>query len=247
MLDVVTIAQYVCYAHMSERDRGDRPKKSWRERDAMRGQPRPSRDDRDSRPGSSSSGMDAHASKQYRAALDKLFEKGEVGKLAEKLTPNGPRLDPHDLVRGGTGRPHDAPAMSGAGSSTSAAAAATAAAPTERAQKAPPAAPPPPPAKDDPRAVLRKKVIEALGRDEISRAVDRYVKAHGWPNDFEILEQALEHNKPDRQTEAMTALEKLLEREKPKRSRTLAGKLRFIEETSDGDLRDQAARIRAKL
>ena len=89
--------------------------------------------------------------------------------------------------------------------------------------------------------------MEALGRDEISRTVDRYVKAHGWPNDFEILEQALEHTKPERQIEAMDALEKLLEREKPKRSRTLAGKLRFIEETSDGDLRDQAARIRTKL
>ena len=90
-------------------------------------------------------------------------------------------------------------------------------------------------------------MIEALSRDDISRAIDKYVKAHGWPNDFEILEQALEHNKTDRQTEAMSALEKLLEREKPKRSRTLAGKLRLIEETSDGDLRDQAARIRAKL
>jgi hypothetical protein len=231
---------------MSERDRGDRPKKTWRERDAMRGQPRPERNDRDSRSSSGSGGMDARASKQYRAALDALFEKGEVGKLADKLTPNGPRLDPHDLVRGGTGRPNDAPAMSGAGSSTSAPAAAASAPPAERAQKAPPAAPPPP-AKDDPRAVLRKKVLEALGRDEISRAVDRYVKAHGWPSDFEILEQALEHNKPERQTEAMATLEKLLERDKPKRSRSLAGKLRFIEETSDGDLRDQAARIRAKL
>lgn len=236
---------------MSERDRGDRPKKTWRERDAMRGQPRPERGDRDSR----SSGMDARASKQYRAALDALFEKGEVGKLAEKLTPNGPRLDPADLMRGGSGRPNDSPAMSGAGSSSgatssSSSTAASSAAPStsERAPaKAAPPPPPPSPAKDDARSVLRKKVIEALGRDEISRAIDRYVKAHGWPNDFEILEQALEHNKPDRQTEAMTALEKLLEREKPKRSRTLAGKLRFIEETSDGDLRDHAARIRAKL
>jgi hypothetical protein len=230
---------------MSERDRGDRPKKSWRELDSQRGKPRPSRDERgDSR----SSGMDARASKQYRAALDALFEKGEVGKLAEKLTPGGPRLDPQDLVRGGSGRGGDSPAMRGAGSGSSTAAP-TAAAPAsaERAAtKAPPAAPAPPP-KDDPRSVLRKKVIEALGRDDISRAVDRYVKAHGWPNDFEVLEQALEHNKQDRQTEAMDALEKLLEREKPKRSRTLAGKLRFIEETSDGDLRDHAARIRAKL
>jgi hypothetical protein len=230
---------------MSERDRGDRPKKSWRELDAMRGKPRPARDERDSR----SSGMDSRASKQYRAALDALFEKGEVGKLAEKLTPGGPRLDPADLVRGGTGRSGgDAPAMSGAGSGTPPAA--TAAPATARTPaKAPPPAAPSPAAqqKEDARSVLRKKVLEALGRDEISRAIDRYVKAHGWPNDFEILEQALEHNKPERQTEAMAALEKLLEREKPKRSRTLAGKLRFIEETSDGDLRDHAARIRAKL
>jgi hypothetical protein len=140
--------------------------------------------------------------------------------------------------------------MSGAGSGASPSTTSAPPAPspaTERAKAPPPAPSPAAQQKEDARSVLRKKVIEALGRDEISRAIDRYVKAHGWPNDFEILEQALEHNKPDRQTEAMDALEKLLEREKPKRSRTLAGKLRFIEETSDGDLRDQAARIRAKL
>ncbi|MCU1281031.1 MAG: hypothetical protein JWM53_4577 [bacterium] len=237
---------------MSERDRGDRPKKSWRELDANRGKPRPSGNDR---PDSRSSGMDARASKQYRAALDALFEKGEVGKLAEKLSgsPGSPRIDAHELVRG-TQRGGDAPAMSGAGTgggssasqSAGGASSSTGSAGTpERAAK-PPAGPAPPP-KEDARAPLRKKVIEALGRDEISRAVNRYVKAHGWPNDFEILEQALEHSKPERQTEAMEHLAKLLEREKPKRSRTLAGKLRFIEETSDGDLRDQAARIRAKL
>ena len=33
--------------------------------------------------------MDAAASKQYRAALDALFAKGEVGKLAEKMAPDG--------------------------------------------------------------------------------------------------------------------------------------------------------------
>jgi len=232
---------------MSERDRGDRPKKSWRELDAARNKPRPSRDERgDSR----SSGMDARASKQYRAALDALFAKGEVGKLAEKMGPGSPRIDPHDLVRGTHRGGSDGPAMSGAGSgssSTPASGAAPATSSPERVSTKAPPAPAPAPVKEDGRAALRKKVIEALGRDEISRAIDRYVKAHGWPNDFEILEQALEHNKADRQTEAMSALEKLLDREKPKRSRTLAGKLRFIEETSDGDLRDQAARVRAKL
>jgi hypothetical protein len=246
---------------MSERDRGDRPKKSWRELDAQRDRagPRPARGEGGANRNANKDGMDARASKQYRAALDALFEKGEVGKFAEKLSggPGASRIDPQDLVRGTQRGGGDSPAMSGAGSSSKQGAGSAAGssggsaspssaereAPARSAATAAPAAPP----KEDGRAALRKKVIEALGRDDISRAIDRYVKAHGWPNDFEILEQALEHTKVDRQTEAMTHLEQLLTREKPKRSRTLAGKLRFIEETSDGDLRDQAARIRAKL
>jgi hypothetical protein len=232
---------------MSERDRGDRPKKSWRELDAARDRagPRPSRDERErGRSGPPSGGMDARASKQYRAALDALFEKGEVGKIAEKLAggPGGGRIDPVDVVHGRERAPAPEDRVARAPSPTS----------NERDSAATPrtAAPaaPPAPAKEDGRAALRKKVLEALGRDEISRAVDKYVKAHGWPNDFEVLEQALEHNKTERQTEAMDQLEKMLAREKPKRSRTLAGKLRFIEETSDStDLREQAARIRTKL
>jgi hypothetical protein len=247
MLDGLTIAQYV-RTDMSERDRGDRPKKSWREMDAARDRPRPPRDDRGreaGRPSSGSSGgMDARASKQYRAALDALFEKGEVGKIAEKLSggPGGGRLDPVDVVHG---RPPPERATPPSERTTS-----ERSPERETASPARTAAPPPPaaPAKEDGRAALRKKVVEALGRDEISRAIDRYVKTIGWPNDFEILEQALEHNKAERQAEAMEQLDKLLAREKPKRSRTLAGKLRFIEETSDSsDLREQAARIRAKL
>ena len=234
---------------MSERDRGDRPKKSWRELDASRdkGGPRPSRDDRARAP--QTSGMDARASKQYRAALDALFDKGEVGKLAEKLSgpPGSARIDALDLVQGRQGHAKSgAPAMSGA-SGTSSTVAPSGGAEREAAP-ARAAAASAPPVKEDGRMALRKKVIEALGRDEISRTVDRYVKAHGWPNDFEILEQALEHTKPERQAEAMEQLDKLLGREKPKRSRTLAGKLRLIEETSDStDLRLQAAAIRSKL
>jgi hypothetical protein len=255
---------------MSERDRGDRPKKSWRELDAMRDRAGP-RAPRGEGQRAHKEGMDARASKQYRAALDALFEKGEVGKLAEKLTGGGTRLDPQELVRGtqrgggaasplsGSGSTGSGPAGSGgnpAGGTTGATPAAPSSAGSGSAgssgaerdttRTAAPAANASS-AKEDGRAVLRKKVIEALGREDISRAVDRYVKAHGWPNDFEILEQALEHTKPERQVEAMDQLEKLLGREKPKRSRTLAGKLRFIEETSDGDLHDRAARIRALL
>ena len=68
------------------------------------------------------------------------------------------------------------------------------------------------------------------------------------PEDFEVLEQALEHTKPERIAEALAVLDKMLGREKPKRSKTLAGKLRFIEETSDdSDLKSQAALVRQKL
>src|SRR5438445_10893190 len=104
---------------MSERDRGDRPKKSWRELDAQRDRagPRPARGEGGNR--AHKDGMDARASKQYRAALDALFEKGEVGKLAEKLSggPGASRIDPQDLVHGRHRGGSDSPAMSGAPSS----------------------------------------------------------------------------------------------------------------------------------
>jgi hypothetical protein len=196
----------------------DRPKKSWREIDA--GRDRAGGSSRT--PGGPHPGPSAdRSSKQYRAALDALFEKGEVGKLAEKLTPPPPRSTP--------------------------AAEPAAAEPAARRAAAETPAPKNNPA-DEARAVLRKKILAALGRDEISRAVDRYVKAHGLPADFEVLEQALEHQKPERVAEVLDALDALLAREKPKRSRTLAGKLRFIEETSDDpDLKSHAAALRSKL
>jgi hypothetical protein len=208
-----------------DRDRGERSKKSWREIDAQR--------DRSRSGGAPSGGARApglsseRSSKQYRAALDALFEKGEVAKFAEKLTSPPPRSTPAPLPAA------PAPAESEP----------RRAAPVESA----PAAPKPSPA-DEARAVLRKKILTALGRDEITRAVDRYVKAHGLPADFEVLEQALDHQKEERVREVLAALDALLAREKPKRSRTLAGKLRFIEETSDdAELKTQAAALRARL
>jgi hypothetical protein len=236
---------------MSERDRGDRPKKSWRELDAQRDRagPRPPRKEGPREPGA----MDARASKQYRAALDALFAKGEVGKLADKLagTPGAQRLDPAELLRaqsGGAPPPSEAPAPVAKAARESVPVAKADEPETPRSTLREPVTGSAAPKVDDGRAALRKKVLEALARDEISRAVDRYVKQLGWPADFEVLEQALEHTKEERQGEAMAQLEKLLARDKPKRSRTLAGKLRFIEETSDSaELREQAARIRAKL
>lgn len=197
------------------RDRGDRPKKSWRELDAQRDRAGGKSSPRPEHP--SSQTQADRSSKQYRAALDAMFEKGEVGKFAETLGVPGVKQPPA-LV--------DLPQKKAA------------AEPVE----------PPAPKADDPRAILRKKILSALGRDEISRAVDKYVKAHGMPRDFEVLEQALEHNKSARIVEALAVLESMLDRDKPKRSRTLAGKLRFILETSDdNDLKAAADRVAKKL
>src|SRR5262249_22682265 len=120
--------------------------------------------------------------------------------------------------------------------------------PAKKAPEPPPEAVKPVEKPEDPKATLRKKVLAALGRDEISRAVDKYVKAHGWPADFEILEQALEHQKDDKVREAMDALSQLLHRETPKRNPPLIGKPPFIEDTNgDSELREIAPKLRARL
>ena len=200
---------------MAERD-GDRPKKSWREIDTRR--------DRSSQAGSSSSPRSGdgqarsaadRASKQYRAALEALFDKGAVGKVAEKLgaSPLAPASPPVPAATPG-----------------------------------PPRATPPIPAADAARQALRKKVIEAIGRDAVTRTVDKFLKEHPLPEDWELLEQVLEHRDDDRVRAAIDLLDGMLGRDRPKRSRLLAAKLRFIEETSDDrELRARAAAVRARL
>jgi len=209
---------------VGERDRGERPKKSWREIDAQRDRAGGGRGPSSGpRPGTPQA---ERASKQYRATLDALFEKGELGKFAEKMASPAPRTTPAPAATPPAAPPADESA----------------------ARRAPSAAEAKPSPADEARSVLRKKILAAIGRDEISRAVDKYVKAHGMPADFEILEQALEHVKTDRVSEALGALDALLEREKPKRSRTLVSKLRFIEETcGDPELGTRAQAIRQKL
>ena len=198
---------------MGERDRADRPKKSWRDIDSQRdrgGGSRPSEDAARDRLGLPAQ---QRSSKQYRAALEALFDKGGVGKIAEKIEE---RIGPP---------PAGVPSPKGP--------------PRERVSA---------PAADENKAALRKKIVEAIGRDEVTRAVDRYLKEHPLPDDFEVLEQVIEHRKVDRQYEALEAIERLLAKDKPKRTRVLAAKLRHIEETSDEkELRETAARLRARL
>jgi hypothetical protein len=188
---------------MASDDRGDRPKKSWREIDAQRDRSGGQRSGE--RDGRAKPGLPERSSKQYRAALEALFDKGEVGKLAQKLQAPGGKAEP--------AKPRIAA-----------------------------------PAADEGRASLRKKIVEAIGRDEITRAADRYLRELPPPEDYEVLEQLLEHRKEERIAEALALIEKLLEREKPKRTRVLVAKLRLLEETStDREIRQAAARLRARL
>jgi hypothetical protein len=164
------------------------------------------------------------ASRQHRAALEALFAKGDLGKLVEKLSPpethrSGDKTSLSPVESGPAAGPPRTAVPIGVTDSESSS-----------------------------RAALRKKILEAVGREQISRAIDKYVQHHQLPADFEVLEQALEHHREERVSEALSTLELLLEKEKPRRSRALAGKLRFLEETSHNqDLRNRAAQIRAKL
>ena len=123
--------------------------------------------------------------------------------------------------------------------------------PVELARPATPAAPVEPP-KPDPkeleRLTLRKKIIEGTSRDAVGRAFDRYAKSYGMPKDWELLERGLEHPRDERLAEVLSEIEALLEREKPRRTRTLDGRLRFIAETHDDtELRARAQAVRARL
>jgi hypothetical protein len=194
----------------------ERPKRSWREIDARRdgGSSRPAQD---SSRGGASGAAEAKASRAHRAALDALFEKGEIGKYAEKLG------------LGGAAKPE----------------------PTRAAPASAEPAPAPPPkddGKEQERLALRKKVLEGTTRDAVGRAFDRYAKAYGMPKDWELLERGLEHPRDERLAEVMTEIEALLERDKPRRTRMLDGRLRFIAEThDDAELRRRAEAIRARL
>ncbi len=201
----------------------DKPKKSWREIDAVRD--RSQQRERGQRFEEKS--REVSNSKKYRAALEALFEKGGFDKVAEILG-HGKEAEKESAPT-----PAPAPAPE------------PAPAPVEKRA----AAPAPTGGGGDPnKAALRKKIVEAIGRDDITRAVDKYLAKWPLPDDWEVLEQALEHTDPARVEEVMGRLEALAGREKPRRARTLLGKLRYIEETGRStDLAARAGALRGRL
>ncbi len=211
----------------------ERPKLSWREIDKRRaggGSPR----------SNTPSDRPAHGEetrqKQYRAALEAAFAKGELGKLADKLNLTG------------RSTPEEPKATAPAPAATPAP---VATAPTESVPAEPDAAKKSA-AKKKPtedRASLFRKLTEAASRSEISRAAEKYLSRFPMPDDHEFLEQILEHEKESRIREAMTRIGELLDRRHlPRRTRALIGKLRYLTETSfSDDIRELAKSLLSRL
>ncbi len=154
-----------------------REKKSWREIDAQRDRsqqsgPRRNDDDLQRKLG------DASKSKQYRAALDALFEKGGFDKVAKALG----RGEPDEVLA-----PREAPAAAAPATEAKEEPSRPERTPVVVAASAPPVAAAKAKVGED-RASLRKKIVEGVGRDEISRAVDKYLARFPLPDDWEVLE-----------------------------------------------------------
>jgi hypothetical protein len=216
----------------------DRSKLSWRDIDKRR-------DGSSGRVASSgpadmrSGSHEEHRQKQYRAALEAAFAKGELGKLADKLNISGygPTSSPPPPPPAPSPPPSEPSADAAADSAAASPAAPTTGKPGGRKKV------------EDERVVLRRKLVEAAGRQEISRAAEKYLARYPLPDDHELLEQLLEHERESRIKEAIERIIQLIERRQmPRRSRALCGKLKYIIETSpDSDLRQAAEGLLGRL
>lgn len=221
----------------------DRPRPSWRDIDKTRDRAGGPKRDRDGPP-SRTMREEERQQKQYRAALEALFEKGEIGKLADRLgAQNGPRLSAVEAMQA-VNDPVPAPAPSEStpaqvvapsGSTPGAAPAGEAKAAGKK--------------KGEDKVTLRRKVMEATSRHEITKAVERYLERFPMPDDHEFLEQILEHEQEGRVMEAMERIGHLLDqRNPPRRSRALCSKLRYLSETTRNDeLRERAGGLLRRL
>jgi hypothetical protein len=187
------------------------------------------------RDGESRGGRDrassGHAQSSYRAALEQAFASGKLDELAQTLRKASVPAPPATVAA-----PAPRASAEPAGNGTP--------------EPAPPAAPSPPP---DPEQEERRKLLDKLkaaeGRDDITRAVDRWLARYErLPRDYDLYAKALSHRDDAVLLAIMEQLACHLEREKPRRARALTGQLRLIEDTHDDpDIRDRAAKLRAAL
>lgn len=179
-----------------------------------------------------------NAQKSYRAALERAFASGTLGELAKTLSNKGGEEAPRANAPPGSAAAPPPPAPS----------------PTAAQDESPTALPPAPAAAPrDPDRLERQKLVarikEAEGRDACTRAVDAYVsKYEKLPDDYEVLTKALAHKGDERVRTTLIQLTRMLGSDKPRRARTLAAQLRFIEDThGDPEIRTAAAVVRGRL
>lgn len=228
----------------------ERPKMSWREIDKVRsggGSSRGSASPHRSGGGGPRSGGGGRSSedphqKQYRAALEAAFAKGELGKLADKLnllgrgnlseepsrpTTNPPATEKPSLSERMIATAERAVVPEPSPLGPEAAAADSAAKKKAGGKKK---------AGDD-KPSLHRKLLEAPSRHEISKAAEKYLAKFPLPDDHEFLEQLLDHEQDDRIKEALARITQLLDRRlPPRRTRALIGKLRYLTETNSDEL-----------
>ena len=218
----------------------DRPKMSWRDIDKRRDGA--SHGKNGAGRGGLPTTQEEARQKQYRAALEAAFEKGELGKLADKLnllgrgnlseepsrpTTNPPATEKPSLSERMIATAERAVVPEPSPLGPEAAAADSAAKKKAGGKKK---------AGDD-KPSLHRKLLEAPSRHEISKAAEKYLAKFPLPDDHEFLEQLLDHEQDDRIKEALARITQLLDRRlPPRRTRALIGKLRYLTETNSDEL-----------
>jgi hypothetical protein len=92
------------------------------------------------------------------------------------------------------------------------------------------------------------RIRDAVGRDDVTSAVDDFLKEGELPEDMEILARVLEHRDPSMQLDAMERMDKLLETTKPKRARAMIGQLKMIRDLGDDpEMADLATKLLDRL
>lgn len=168
----------------------DRPKKSWRDVDRSKDR---SAHRREERPAGSPQKRE-RTQKTYRAALDRLFTQGGLGKI---------------LPTDGEGTPESGPN----------------------------------------RIRLLVDIRGAAEPDEITRAIDAFVRAFGdLPDEVDLWAQAAWHDDIEIVRTALSKLPALLASQPLKRTRALVGRLRYLEDLAeDPEMRRQAAELRRRI
>jgi hypothetical protein len=98
------------------------------------------------------------------------------------------------------------------------------------------------------RPELLKKIRISESRAEVNAAIDELLAFSDFPDDWDVLIRALDHDKSDVLQRALTRLAKLLETERPPRRGALLQRVIGLAENADEDeVRELATKLRQTL